>query len=243
MNNITIKYRRFFRERTIETTFPSCWSEMTPRQFLSLTSRPDDISLLSVMLNVSKRIVKRFSLLQIYELASLFDFIQKDQKVSSFTLESLHVPGIGTLHAPLPKLQEMTFMQFVYVDTFYMNYATNPRPETLYNLVSYLYSPKSGFDKLSADLNTDKIKKLNHETLEAISLNYGLIRKWITERYPLVFPKQKADRLEKKNENSSWLDVFDNVVGDDLKDRDKYATTPINAVFRFITKKIKESRK
>jgi hypothetical protein len=37
--------------------------------------------------------------------------------------------------------------------------------------------------------------------------------------------------------------VFDNIVGDDLKDRDKYAEVPVNAVFRFITKKIKEGRK
>ena len=240
MNNITIKYHRFFQERTIETTFPSCWSEMTPRQFLALTSRPDDISLLSVMLDVPKKIVKHFSLLQIYDLAHLFDFIQKDQKVSSFTLETLRIPGIGTLYAPLPKLQEMTFLQFVYVDTFYMNYATNPRPETLYKLASYLYSPKSGFSKLFADINTEKIQKIDHETLEAISLNYGLIRKWITERYPLVFPRTKQ---EIKKGGTTWLDVFDNVVGDDLKDRDQYATVPINAVFRFLTKKIKESRK
>lgn len=240
MHNIKITYKRCFQTCYIETSFPSSWSEMTPKQFLALSSRPDDYSLLSVMLDIPKKIVKRFSLLQIYELAALFDFIQKDQKVSSFTLETLRVPSVGTLYAPKSKLQEMSFMQFVYVDTFYMNYAQNQRPEILRQLVSYLYAPASGFDKLSADMNVDKLKKLDQQTLEAISLNYGLIRKWITERYPLVFPTSK--KVKKENE-TSWVDVFDNIVGDDLKDRDKYAETPVNAVFRFITRKIKESRK
>ena len=184
--------------------------------------------------------MKRFSLLQIHELANLFDFIKRDQKVSSFSLSTLRIPKAGILRSPNPKLQEMPFMQFVYVDTFYMSYATNPRFETLCKLVSYLYSPKTGFNKQTADNNIDKIKKLDRNTLEALSLNYGLVRQWITERYPLVFPKQSSKR---KNHDSSWLDVFDNIVGDDLKDRDKYAEVPVNAVFRFITKKIKEGRK
>ena len=121
-----------------------------------------------------------------------------------------------------------------------MSYAVDPRFETLCKLVSYLYSPKTGFNKITADANIDKIRKLDKKTLEAISLNYGLIRKWITERYPLVFPKHSNTR---KSHDSSWLDVFDNIVGDDLKYRDKYAEVPVNAVFRFITKKIKEGRK
>lgn len=240
MNNIKITYHHWFREKSIETTFPSCWPEMTPRQFLALTSHPDDHELLAVMLDIPKRIVKRLSLLQIHELANLFDFIKRDQKVSSFSLTTLRIPSAGILHSPNPKLQEMPFMQFVYVDTFYMSYAVDPRFETLCKLVSYLYSPKTGFNKITADANIDKIRKLDKKTLEAISLNYGLIRKWITERYPLVFPKHSNTR---KSHDSSWLDVFDNIVGDDLKDRDKYAEVPVNAVFRFITKKIKEGRK
>ena len=56
-------------------------------------------------------------------------------------------------------------MQFVYVDTFYMSYAVDPRFETLCKLVSYLYSPKTGFNKITADANIDKIRKLTRGNL------------------------------------------------------------------------------
>lgn len=241
MNTIKITYRRFFRTRTIETTFPSAWSEMNARQFTALYKRPDDISLLSLMLHIPKRIVKRLSLLQIYELAQLFDFIKKDTKVSSFLLDKIRCPGIGPLISPKPRLADMSFMQFIYADSFYMQYAESLRPAILRDLVAHLYTPEAGYDKRETDRIARQLKKADPALLEAIALNYGLVRKWLTERYPLVFPsagKQQSGRV-----GGNWSDVFDNIVGDDLKDRDKYAEIPVNSIFKYITRKIKEYRK
>ncbi|MEG2791495.1 MAG: hypothetical protein RSA98_07920 [Odoribacter sp.] len=241
MNTIQLTYRHFFRTRTIETTFPSCWSEMTAGQFMALCSRPDDITLLSIMLNVSPRIIRRLSGIQTYELAQLFSFIKRDTKVSSFTLKTIFCKGIGTLYAPKPKLAEMTFIQFIYVDSFYMQYANSGKVEILRDFVSYLYSPFSGYSKSIADRNTDRLRKIDVSILESIALNYGMLREWIIERYPLIFPSARKEIVSCSS--GSWSDVFDSLVGDDLKDRDKYAEVPVNVVFKYLTRKIKESRK
>lgn len=239
MHEIKITYRRWWRERTIVTSFPESWSEMTARQFRTLFARPDDVSLLAIMLGVKRRIVKRFSLVQIYELSRLFDFIRRDRKVSDFRIKDFHCPGIGKLFAPQAKLAEMTFEQFIYIDTYYMAYVRSGSREDLCRLIAYMYS-FGEFSKELAERNVKRLKKVDTALLEAIALNYGLVRKWIAERYPLVFPVGKQSG---KATNGSWPDVFDNIVGDDLKDRDKYGRVPVNSVFKFITRKIKESRK
>ena len=177
---------------------------------------------------------------QVYELAKLFDFIQKDTKTSSFNIESVCFPGLGTLYAPRPKLADMTFLQFIYVDSFYMQYAETAKPDILRDFIAHLYTPGTGYDKKSADQAVPKLKKADLQIFEAIALNYGLVRKWIADRYPLIFPAQKQSFGKK---SGSWAEIFDDIVGDDLKDQDKYAEIPINSVFRFITRKIKESRK
>lgn len=245
MQEIEIIYKSWWQERKIKTTFPSGWSEMDARQFTALYKRPDDISLLSLMLGISKRIIKRLSLLQIYELAQLFDFIKKDTKTSSFLLNQITCQGIGILISPKAKLAEMSFAQFIYVDSYYMQYVGSTRTDILYDLVAHLYTPESGYNKKVSDRNAVLLKCMDVTVLEAIALNYGLIRKWIAERYPYVFPTGKETPSEQKGSKttSSWSSVFDNLVGDDLKDRDKYAEIPVNSVFRFITRKIKEAKK
>lgn len=240
MQEIEIVYKRWWRQRKIKTTFPSAWSEMNARQFTALYKKRDDVSLLSLMLNVPKRVVKRLSLLQIYELAQLFDFIRKDTKVSTFLLDRIHCPKIGTLYAPKARLAEMTFMQFIYADSFYMQYVETLRPEILRDLVAHLYVGEMGYDRKVSERNAERLKRLDSGTLEAIALNYGLMRKWVAERYPQVFP---AETSKKQKNTGGWPDVFDNLVGDDLKDRDKYAEIPVNSVFKFMTKKIKEAKK
>lgn len=241
MREIKLTYKKLWRTRTIETTFPEAWSELDARQFTALYRRPDDVSLLSLMLNIPKRIVKRLSLLQVYELAGLFDFIQRDTKVSSFLLDKLKCPCAGVLYCPKPKLADVSFLQFIYVDSFYMQYAETLRTEILFDLVAHLYTPESGYDKRTADRNSGRMKRMDVATLEAVALNYGLVRKWIADRYPVVFPAGNAEK--KQRDTGSWSEVFDNLVGDDLKDRDKYADVPVNSVFKFMTKKIKEAKK
>lgn len=240
MQEIEIVYKRWWRQQRIQTTFPSAWSEMNTPQFTALYKKRDDVSLLSLMLDVPKRVVKRLSLLQIYELAQLFDFIRKDTKVSTFLLDKIYCPKVGILYAPKPRLAEMTFIQFIYADSFYMQYVDTLKPEILCDLTAHLYVGESGYDRKVSERNAERLKRLDQGTLEAIALNYGLVRKWIGERYPQVFP---AGNTQKQGNTGGWPDVFDNLVGDDLKDRDKYAEIPINSVFKFMTKKIKEAKK
>lgn len=241
MHEIEIKYKTFFCPKSIKTSFPETWSEMNVRQFAALFNRPDDIHLLAAMLNVRPRIIRKLDLYQIYELAKLFDFIKRDTKINYFKFDKLHLRKTEILFAPKPKLMEMPFEQFIYVDSFYMQYTAAPNNESLRYLVAYLYTPPTGFHKPTAERNVKLLKSVKPEILEAIALNYGWVRKWIIERYPIVFPS--SGKKQTASTTGSWPDVFDSIVGDDLKDRDKYAQLPINVIFKYITRKIKESRK
>lgn len=214
---------------------------MNVRQFAALFSRPDDIHLLAVMLGVRPRIIKKLGPYQIYELAKLFDFIKRDTKINDFKFKELHIRKADILYAPRPKLAEMPFEQFIYVDSFYMQYTVAPDNERLRYLVAYLYTPVTGFHKPTAERNIKLLKRIQPEILEAIALNYVWVRKWLIERYPVVFPS--SGKKQTRTSTGSWPDVFDSIVGDDLKDRDKYAQLPVNVVFKYITRKIKESRK
>ena len=243
MNKIELTYTNWFRKRTITATFPESWSEMNAKQFAALFAKPNDIQFLSTMLGVKKRIIKRLSLLQIYELAGLLDSVRRDKKLSHFLLESIPCPSAGILLSPKPKLEAMSFEQFIYADSYYMAYA-NGKHDQIYNLVSHLYLTYGAYHIKSANRISKKLKKLPLPLLEGIALNYGLVRQWMCDRYPIVFPKASIENQEpKQSSKGGWPEVFDNIVGDNLLDRDKYAKLPVNVVFKFITKKIKEQRK
>jgi hypothetical protein len=66
-----------------------------------------------------------------------------------------------------------------------------------------------------------------------------LIRQWFVEQYPNVF--QPAEDQTKK-EQSSWIDVYDAIVGDNIVQQAEYADLPISTVLRYLDKRIKTNR-
>jgi len=73
-------------------------------------------------------------------------------------------------------------------------------------------------------------------TQEAIYINYFLIREWYTTEYPEVF---RPAEDQTKKEKSTWLDIYDAIVGDDIVKEQEYAELPISTVLRYLDKRIK----
>ena len=100
----------------------------------------------------------------------------------------------------------------------------------------------------------------NPATLEAIAINYGLVREWLSDAYPLIFikneeknqnpessikyPESSPDSYRGQNPaHNSWIKIFESLIGDDIVNHDKYAALPIHNVLRFMSEKIKQNMK
>ena len=74
--------------------------------------------------------------------------------------------------------------------------------------------------------------------------NWGLVQLWLQKAYPLLFPEgDEAKPRVTHRKRSPWIAIFEDLVGDDIVNGDKYAMLPIHTVLKHLTKKIKQNAK
>ena len=83
---------------------------------------------------------------------------------------------------------------------------------------------------------------------QAIVLNFQLIHEWLALAYPLIFQKREemsndagTDRTRSFSDQSPWIKVFQNFVGDDILHDEAWAAKPVNTIFAYMTRKYKEN--
>lgn len=212
-----------------------------------MTSTISDNECIAVMLNVPVRIVRRFDDFQRYNLGCLLSFLKTHTPHNRFI-----IPAVRKYKAPAENLSDISFEDFMFADTFFSEYADTSNPVKLKLMVAALYREKVNnkrlqFDEDLAEQWADDIAKEGMATLEAIAVNYSLVRKWLQEYYPAVFPQSNADEdantSKKNNSKKGWLDVFDALVGDDGVNEDRYKQMRAINVLRRMNKQIIEQRK
>lgn len=222
---------------------PTKWSEVSPVQMeligRMIAGAVNDRKALRIFLNTTSGIVNKLRGFQNYKLGELLSFINETQPLDYFIINKLK-----DYKAPLPKLDDVTFAEFIYIDTFFIDYSAKETPETLEQFIACLYvkhmnNARPVFTKVPC---TKWVKGLKPWQIKTAVINYSLVRTWIEEAYPEVFAK-KTDEPKSKKQSNGWVDVFDGIVGDDFKDSDQYANKPITETLRFLSKKIKENRK
>ena len=266
MKQITIKYQPFRLlkfSRTIKGNFPQKVEELSPGQLIAVAGLVkgtiSEISFLAAITGISKRIVKKLDDYQRFNLMELFTIFNTTEPFHDFILKEIKTSSL-ILHAPRPKLRGFTFGQFIFADTHFGNYMETKKPEELHRFVASLYLPSGKiFDENIIEETYTQIAKINPETLEAITINYTLLREWLAQAYPMIFVKEEpssssnvppggtseAEGVKKKPASSSngWIKIFESLVGDDIVNHDKYANLPVHNVLRHITKRIKENIK
>ncbi|MCX6223784.1 MAG: hypothetical protein NTV01_03390 [Bacteroidia bacterium] len=240
MTSIEIKYRPIpwlKYTRRILCSHPDDWEELTPAQFISAAcvfkETISDDNLIASMLNIRKRIVRKLSPYQKLRIIELLRFLETFRPCFEFIL-----PRIAGYKAPKPRLKDETFGCFIFAETYFERYASTSEPEFLSKFIACFYRD-GPFKESDITGRAGIIAKQPLITQEAIYINYILIREWYTLEYPLVF-KPAADQSEK--EKSSWLDVYDILLGDDIVKEEEYANLPISTVLRYLNKKIKQDR-
>lgn len=248
MKKIELKIRKRFGVRSISVDFPEQTSEMSERQFVALVGL--SIGTLSMeafyatFLGVDGELLGKLDDYSLWVLRGLFERLDKDGS----SVNSFFIPRLGDYYAPEEKLSGMSFQQFMMIDTYCSWYVASKRPEYLDQMLAamYLKQTESYFpDGNESLVDFDSaIETLLHWPLDvkmAVFINWNLIRQWLSETYPYLFPKGENGDTKGKSAGT-WLDLFDAFVGDNIHHMEDYKKLSCMDAFRILNRKIKNSK-
>lgn len=225
-------------------TAPESWNEVSPKQLIAIAKsymgEEQDNTFVANMLNIPKYITRRLDPFYVFKIIEAFDFISDFKPRDSLVFKRLNCG-----QAPKHRLSDLSFGRFVFIDTYFYDYAMDESDDSLNKFIACLYWPaKTQFSENLIPQRAAKVAKMDKTFKQAIAINYRLVKDWLGAAYPLVFVSgnEKANSPERKKD-SPLLKVFDAIVGDDIVNSDKYARMPLHEVLRYITKKIKENAK
>jgi hypothetical protein len=256
MVNITLEYQPFpFLKytRKINGSFPSTFDEIKPAQLIAIAGLVNqtisETDFLHFMTGIKKFRIKKLSDFYKYQLMILFEPFTEIKPHDSFIIEDI-LTWTTLFDSPKPKLAGMTFGQFIFVESYFTSYQTDKNTTDLHKFVASLYLPElHAFDENKIPEAASMVAKVKPEIIDAIVINYILVKEWLAVAYPLVFQREeevetaKLKKLTKPNNDSGWVKIFESIVGDDIIHQDLYTLLPVHTVLRWMTTKIKESMK
>jgi hypothetical protein len=191
--------------------------------------------------------IRRLSNFDVFQLNELFSFITSSPAHNAFIIDKITIARC-TYYAPLPKLKKMSLGQFIFADTHFGNWHEKQEPAEAALFLASLYLPEN--QKFSEDItekNAKAFSRATTETIEAVAINYRLIKEWLSNAYPLVFladePSAGNNETSKPRDQNAWIKIFESMVGDDIINQDRWADMPIHNVLRYMNRKIKENMK
>jgi len=225
-------------KRGLTLRFPVSWVELSDRQMITvsriLEGTVSDDKVVRSMLGISRKVARRLTSYQKYNLMSLLSFINHYDAHHTFI-----IPEVQGFTSPEPRLKDEPFAAFLFAEHYFDRYVKTSDLEDLCRFVACWYR-NGEFSEKDLESRSRNLMKADRNTLDAISLNYNLIREWLAESYPAVFAYSDPKQIPKTE--ASWLDVLDAIVGEDIIHHDDYASLPVNTVLRFLNTRIKESR-
>ena len=234
---------------------PESWNEVTPAQLIAIATtykgKISDVNFLHIMTGIKKRILRKLDPYHHYKLIELLDFIYDLKPFNSFIIKKLNIQG-RSFFSPKPNLKNMTFGQFIFIDSYFANYQTTYHKSDMDNFLAALYLPTGEkFDENYLEKHSPLMAKVDTITREAILINYMLIKEWLTESYPLLFCKREEDDQQQKekpenkkqHDSMAWVKILESIVGDDIINHDRYTQVPLHNMLRFMTGKLKENIK
>ena len=271
MNTIEIKYFPLPIipwERTAAGSFPEKWEEVNAAQLVAIArnirGETDNLSFLQRMTGINKAALKKLSGFRLYKINELLNFTADKKAHNTFILNKITIAGLY-FFPPQPKLKKMSFGQFIFADTHFGNWQNSKDSGEAARFMASLYLPADlKFTEYLIEENMHTFQKTDPVTLEAVTLNYLLIKEWLAQIYPLLFqhdddhtssnlPLAKGEspqgegvndaKPKKPHDPMAWMKIFETLVGDDLINQDRYADMPVHNIFRYMSRKIKESMK
>ena len=257
MNDIVVTYPFWGFKREVRAKVPTGWGELNAEQFVAvvrtINGMAADIGFVATITGIGKRLLARMHPYSLAKLSETIGFLGNVQTGhGDFLIKASPCPSKGgekeqgMLMAPRAKLANMEFGQFIFADSYYNVWAATKSHIALNLFVATIYLPEGEkFDADTIEKRATEVAGIDLLTREAIAFNWGLINIWLQKVYPLVFQQSTVeegkDAAKSRTTQSPWLKLFDQLAGDNLPERDRWAALPVNAVFRHLTEKVKES--
>ena len=248
MKTVVFEYRHFFRTFKLQRTIPEKLSEMTAKQFLSIVqaheNKTADHSFFRQFFDLSEAVVKKLDSYLIYQLSlQLAALKDEDKGTSKFLIDK-----IENLNAPADKLSGITFEQFMAADTFCSWYSCYKKDTYLFRFVATLYLAEGEkWNTIDLQKRLLLLERIDGTQLRAVYYNYALIKTWLSNIYPYLFPaapiKEGEDKSAAKPKPVNWLNIFDAWVADDVAHINAYKNLPCMDAMRMLNKKIKQTQK
>lgn len=254
MRQVVFTYKKLWRH-SIKRMLPTNYAEMTPAQFLATVRLTkgwiDERQFFLQFYGLTDRLLSRLDAFQLYTLTDSLEFL-KDFRSSCTGFYFKTLPG--NLLAPAAKLRDMSFQQFMTVDTYFSWYLCTEKDIFLNQFIAALYlkadesyHPDKRQKGLDLAARTGQVNKIPMDLKYAVMVNWVLVKSWLSHTYPHLFPQgepasnAKGDKV--KHKPVDWLALFDAFVGDNIPSIEAYKVLPCMDAFRLLNRRIKESQK
>lgn len=256
MQQVNVRYRPVAWlpfERSRKAGFPAKWEEVTGTQIIALSSlsENDDLARLLVLFTgLPRRVCRRLDLYQQLEIWRLNSWMEQELSFNRFLIPEIRAGGIA-LHSPRESLRGVSFAQFVFADTAFIQYQEDADQGDLDRFISSLYIPQGIAFNDELPLSGEAIvREVPRGVKLAVLFNYTLVRRWLAGRYPLLFsiPEEKQEEnaaapCPAKADPRVWIRVYESIVGEDIVNHDRYGAIPLHNVLRYLTARTKENMK
>ena len=262
MKTVRFEYQERGSVKYITSQIPERLSEATGQQFTALLAlsqgRIAEEPFFLAFFGIPEKVLHRLDLWHLYVLTEQLRDIWKSDKTDHFPVGEIIIPGDKEgkgkslrLMAPGAQLKGMSFQQFMTVDQFYQWYIYTGKQQYLMTMVAALYiEDGKEFQQTDIGLVAQRLEASPHRWLcEGLAFNWSMIRAWLGDAYPHLFPPDPAGKEEEKKaarpvkqRPGSWLNIFDTLVGDDLTRIETYRTLPCMDVIRILNRRIKQQQ-
>lgn len=248
MKELELDCSNWLHKRRFKRQLPERWEEVSAKQLIAIAHLSigdiDDNAFFSQLCDVPVKFVKRLGDFQKWMIGQQLLFTSGYEPWYKFILK---LPGLAP---PRPRMEGMTFGQLMFVDTFYGDWIEDPSDDNLNKFVGSVYIPAGEkFDSEKVGQYSENAAQLQQAERIAVTLNYRLLKEWLTNLYPTIFVRPEEDPDEDKHKKTSvkntggWLVIFESIVGDDIIHQEEYFELSAHTVLRFMAKKIKENAK
>lgn len=145
--------------------------------------------------------------------------ISELEKHTTFLKETIDLykfPEIPGLIKPADRIANITVRQFSTIDTFFFQWNKDRSLLNLKRLVATLYRINEKYDDLDLEKVASITDNISEKQMHAIALAFLFTRKYIEEKFPIVFPPPKEEEEEEfkpifKKKNQPYV-PFDKVI-------------------------------
>lgn len=229
---------------------PADWSEMDSMRFRSLVALSDgkmsSEHFFCSYFGLNAAVAAKLDMYTVFKLCQLI------LSAENVTLDKFIIPDVTSgshlFVAPYPQLANMTFQQFMTVDTFYTWYLQTKERKYVQMMAMCLYLKEGeNVESFDEDERLKQWESVESSKVNALLLNWTFIKNWLSKCYPYLLPSGGKEQEQPKQNNkikmfNAWSEVMDTLVGEDLTRIESYKNLQCMDVLRILNRRIKESR-